>query len=517
MRTIKYNGNNYNCHEDETVLDAFLRQAVDVQFSCRNGTCQVCLQKCVKGSIPEAANKTLRESLRSKGYFLPCKCKPEENIEIQSPDPADLYSRAIIVEKSLLAPDICRLLLESTCEVYYHAGQFINLRREDGLTRSYSLASLPQDDYYLEVHVKRMQGGAMSNWIFDQLQEGDEIEIQGPQGSCFYILDELDQNILLIGTGTGLAPLIGIIRDALKNGHYGNIYLYHGSRYKTGLYLQNEITELTGQYKNFFYYTSLSGEKCNNHLYGRAHDIAFDIHKDLKNWRIYLCGEPGMVEAGQELALMNGANKLQIHTDSFQLLDKRNLHERKRPEPDLVMWEEGFEQGKLLQAALEDFYRRVYKDHRLSPFFKNTTIERSIEKQFSFIKSLVTGENVYFGDRPRNAHHWMVISDELFDYREDLLEKVMLEHGIPEKYVRRLRAIDEAFRSDIVKSAPWQRYLNGELMPLDGYKEEILTEGSICDSCGCEIQAGELVRYHVRLGHVYCKNCTEKVTSDSSI
>lgn len=508
MPEIKFNNKVYKCCEGESVLDAFLRQSVDIQFSCRNGICQVCLQKCVDGSIPDAANKSLRDSLRKKGYFLPCKCIPESDIEVQAPNPADLYSPAVVAEKVMLAPDICQLLLESATELYYHPGQFINIKRNDGLTRSYSLASLPQEDYFLELHIKRMRDGVMSNWIIDQLNVGDEIEIQGPQGSCYYVPGELDQNILLVGTGTGLAPLIGIIRDALNSGHNGNIYLYHGSRYQQGLYLTEKLVDLSSKHNNFFYATSLSGQSCDNHYYGRVHDIAFNAHSDLKGWRVYLCGDPGMVDTGQELAISNGANKLQIHADAFQLLDKRNLYVRKRPDPDLEMWNSGFDEGKLLQTALEDFYKRVYNDPLLSPFFKNTTIDRSIEKQFSFIKSLITGENVYFGDRPRNAHHWMVISDELFDYREDLLEKVLLENGVPEKYVRRLRAIDEAFRGDIVKSEPWQRMLNGEPLPLDGYKQETLTEGSLCDRCQTEIPAGEVVHYHVRLGHIHCRNCS---------
>jgi hypothetical protein len=90
----------------------------------------------------------------------------------------------VVAEKTALADDVCQLRIESATSLYYHAGQFINLRRADGLTRSYSLASLPMEDGFLELHVKRMPGGAMSQWIHDELAVGDELELQGPHGGA---------------------------------------------------------------------------------------------------------------------------------------------------------------------------------------------------------------------------------------------------------------------------------------------------------------------------------------------
>ena len=82
----------------------------------------------------------------------------------------------------MLSPNVCKLLIEPTLTFVYHAGQFINLRRPDGLVRSYSLASLPTEDYFLEIHVQRKGDGAMSNWILDELKAGDELDIQNASG-----------------------------------------------------------------------------------------------------------------------------------------------------------------------------------------------------------------------------------------------------------------------------------------------------------------------------------------------
>lgn len=178
------------------------------------------------------------------------------------------------------------------------------------------------------------------------------------------------------------------------------------------------------------------------------------------------------------------------------------------PPPDAEMWQ-ALGEGALLSAVLEDFYGRVYEDERLAPFFHGVTQQRAIEKQFSFLRQIFTGEKVYFGDRPRNAHHWMVISDELFDYRERLMETCLREHGLPEHLIGRWLAMEEGFRADLVKDAPWKRVMGGVELPVEGFGETVMDVGTLCDSCGSEIDAGTPVRYHLRLGTTYCPRCAE--------
>ncbi len=174
--------------------------------------------------------------------------------------------------------------------------------------------------------------------------------------------------------------------------------------------------------------------------------------------------------------------------------------------PDPEMWQ-ALGEGSVLRAILEDFYSRVYEDPRLSPFFHGVTMKRAIEKQFLFLRQKFTGEKVYFGDRPRNAHHWMVISNELFDYRESIMLDCLRRHGLPEQLVERWRALENSFRSDIVKDKPWNRKIGDIEIPVSGFDEVNLDVGSLCDSCGNEIDAGVTVRYHLRLGNVYCPDC----------
>ncbi|NIR60299.1 MAG: 2Fe-2S iron-sulfur cluster binding domain-containing protein [Gammaproteobacteria bacterium] len=525
MPELHFEGETYECRSGETVLDALLRCGVNLPFSCRNGICQVCLHRCTRGVVPEQARPGLRPTLRAQGYFLPCKCIPEGDMEIAPPREADLFSPAVVYEKTLLAPDVCRLLVEPATALYYHAGQFVNLRRADGLTRSYSLASVPQEDYFLEFHVKRIPGGVMSTWIFDELRKGEELEIHGPHGSGYYVGGCEGQDLLLIATGTGLAPLIGVARDALQSGHRGRIHLYHGSHAAQGLYLNERLLELAMQYPSFRYTGCVSGPDVPpGHVSGRVHKAAFGLHEDLRGWRVYLAGLPQMVRAAEARAARLGADPSAIHADPFEFhrpaagmrpaasSDASVSTRAARGEstefvPDPELWA-ALGEGALMSEILTDFYTRVFEDPLLAPYFQGVTKRRLIEKVYSFMRQSFTGERIYFGDRPRNAHHWMVISDELFDYREELMVACLRRHGVPEHLITRWRAVEERFRRDIVKTEPWSRVVNGVELPLEGFGEETLEVGTLCDGCKREIDAGEHVRYHLRLGTTYCNSCT---------
>ena len=126
------------------------------------------------------------------------------------------------------------------------------------------------------------------------------------------------------------------------------------------------------------------------------------------------------------------------------------------------------------------------------------------------MRQILTGEKIYFGERPRNAHHWMVISDELFDYRENIMVTCLREHGLAEPMVQRFTQVEEFYRKDIVKSKPFPRMMGDVELPLDGFDELVMDVGTLCDSCGREVASGEKVIYHVRIGKIYCSDCSSQ-------
>lgn len=516
-RKVTYLGETYDCRDGESVLDALIRQGVDVPFSCRKGTCTVCMRRCVAGTPPLAAQKRLKRELAKLGYFLPCLCHPTEDLVIEPPLPADLYCRAFVVDKQPLSDAVCRVLLEPERNLEYRAGQFVSVRRADGLVRSYSLASVCGLQSHIEIHVQRVPGGRMSGWIHDELAVGDDVDVQGPNGESCFQRSSPRGSLVLIGSGTGLAPLYGIARDALEERYAGHVYLHHAGPTPESLYLREELENLDAAVANFHYRALVlpdAGPAARGDALWRAvlHDGA-----DLRDCHIHVAGPPALIDRVTALAAAAGVASADVFADAFDGLEPGGSSEQPQPDaggdavpylsPDPELWS-GLDDGKLLMRILRRFYDRVYEDELLLPYFRNVTKERVIEKVYSFLRQIFTGEPLYFGDRPRNAHHWMVIDDELFDYRERLLEECMRHFGLPDRLIERWQRVEESFRRDIVKDRPWPRVVGGVEVPVEGFGETTLEYATLCDGCGAEVPAGTSVRYHLRLGEVYCQPCS---------
>jgi len=150
------------------------------------------------------------------------------------------------------------------------------------------------------------------------------------------------------------------------------------------------------------------------------------------------------------------------------------------------------------------------KDPRLAPFFHNVTVERAISKQFAFLSDLLSGERHYFGLQPFNAHHWMIISDELFDYREAIFDGCVQRQGVPEHLHRRWRALHEQFRREIVKSAARGILMDGVERVHHGFSLEVIEVATVCDGCFSEMVEGSRGRMHPRTGQLYCGACAAR-------
>ncbi len=308
---------------DDTVLSALIRHGIDVPHSCESGVCQSCMIRCDQGELPAASQKGLKATLAAQRYFLACQCKlsqcGDEELHV-SIDSSALFVDAKLASKEKVAPHIAKLVLSLQSPIDYEPGQFVHLRRADGLVRSYSIASGPSEGNQIELHISRVPNGKMSTFLLDEFSVGDSLSLRGPSGDCFYVKGSPEQSMLLIGTGTGLAPLLGIVRSALKNEHSGDIHLYHGSVNRDGLYLVEQLEELANRHKGLHYHPCVDEGEANTGIsVARAADLAWKQHSDLKAWRIFLCGHPAMVKTGKKRAYLAGASMSEIYSDPFEI------------------------------------------------------------------------------------------------------------------------------------------------------------------------------------------------------
>lgn len=326
MPTLRYKDRALIPAPGETVLECLLRGGVPVPSSCRAGACQSCLVRAVQGAPPPEAQKTLKDTLRARGYFLACVARPDADLEVALGDSDELRCAASVHSIERLTAAILRLRLVPRGDFSYAAGQFVNLMRPDGLTRSYSLASLPEHDPFLELHIRLLPGGQMGGYV-QTLSPGDTVYLRGPAGECFYVGGRSEQPILLAGTGTGAAPLYGIVKDALRCGHRGPLIIAHGATSPAGLYLDAELRALAAAHANVTYLPCVlspaapeapDASPAASELFVGALDALLAArYPSLRGFRVFLCGDPELVARLRKQVFLAGAGRKDIASDPF--------------------------------------------------------------------------------------------------------------------------------------------------------------------------------------------------------
>jgi ferredoxin-NADP reductase/ferredoxin/truncated hemoglobin YjbI len=508
MAVIGYRGRDYPAEPGETVLETLSRQGADLPWSCRKGSCQCCMLRLLEGEV-----ESLRELPVDAGgerHLLACVSRPLGDLKLEQPDPSRRAIEVELVARTRLSEHVFALDLAPLRDFSFEAGQYIHLIRSDGSARAYSIVSLPGEDWYFRVHVRHLPGGALSPWLCEELQPGERLHLRGPNGGLRASPGAQTRDWIMLATGTGAGVLHALARETLAGGHAGRITLRHGVRRREELHLHQELSALAEAHPNFEYQPFLSqGMRADGMRQGRVTDDLADSQDVLSNAEIFLCGRPEMVEQARVHAIAAGAARERIHADPFQHAHEalpRDAEKLAALQPDPELWA-ALGQGPGLTRILEAFYARVFSDERLSPFFHKITPERAIQKQYEFLADVFSGRKAYLGLNPYNAHHWMIISDELFDYRERLFEQVLHESDLPVHLIRRWLAMHELFRAEIVKSAPRGMVSEGHEMPFRTQTVESLDIDSVCDGCGCEIRAGSPSRYQFRLGLLHCADC----------
>ena len=162
MATLRFGGADYDCRGSETVLEAMLRQDAVVPYSCRNGVCLTCMMRSRAGAVPACAQNGLKDTLRVEGISSPASARPKGTSTSSCRTTPNSSAGRRCARSSRLRRRSAGWFSSRRTPLYYHTGQFVNLRRGGGLARSYSLASVPRLDDGLELHVKHLPRGRMS-------------------------------------------------------------------------------------------------------------------------------------------------------------------------------------------------------------------------------------------------------------------------------------------------------------------------------------------------------------------
>lgn len=254
MSTVLFNNKSYSLEPKDSVLSCLLREGIAYPNSCQAGICQSCLIKATQGEIHPSWQEGLPETLKAQGYFLACLAKPEHDLTLLSPKACECEISARIIEIHALNDTVLQVKIQADTLDDWQPGQYLTLINEEQTTRSYSIANRPAQDQYIELHVKCVPNGKMSQWLRHAAHIGKTVQLRGPFGKCYYYNPHhASYDMILIGTGTGLAPLVGVIKEALHQAHCGRITLIHGGLVDKDIYYSQQIQALVAAYDSFEY------------------------------------------------------------------------------------------------------------------------------------------------------------------------------------------------------------------------------------------------------------------------
>jgi CDP-4-dehydro-6-deoxyglucose reductase len=327
--TIAASGTRFIVENEESVLDAALRQGIGLPYGCRNGQCGSCKGKLQSGKVHYRQKPAaLTEEEAQHGYTLFCQACPDSDLIIAI---QEITSSAEIPVKRFPAKvcsitrlnhDVMRICLKipESIRMQFLAGQYIDFILKDGRRRSFSIANPPHQDKYIELHVRHIQGGRFTGEVFDHMQVNDIVRIEGPLGS-FFLREDSSRPVIFLAGGTGMAPIAGIIQYALKKNIQREFYIYWGARSAEDLYMHDTVQGWAATHPNVKYIPVLSEPKPGDHWQGRTgyvHEAVLQDFDSLAGYDIYASGPPAMVYAAHDAFLPHGLNPQCYYSDAFE-------------------------------------------------------------------------------------------------------------------------------------------------------------------------------------------------------
>lgn len=292
---LQPSGHVFEVQTRESLLDAGLREGLNLDHNCANGSCGACRARLISGDLQLVQHYDYRFSPQEQAdnYFLMCCHRPASAVEIEahelgsSADIPEQHIRTKVQKLEVLQQDVIQLYLRTprSDNLLFLAGQSVELHLDGMRPVTMALASCPCDGMNLRFHVRRRPADPFSHLVFERLKKGREVVIKGPKGD-FTLDDDSPRPILFLAWETGFAPIASLVDHAIQLDEARPMYLYWLSGRPGGHYLSNYCRAWQDALDDF-HYQGIDLTPSGRDAYRDVMAGIASEHGDLTGWDCY--------------------------------------------------------------------------------------------------------------------------------------------------------------------------------------------------------------------------------------
>lgn len=307
-----------------SMLDSASRSKVTLPHSCKTGRCSSCKCRVLSGVTQALQSEIgLTDSEKVDGWILSCVRSAESDVTLEIEDlsawdiPSVKTLPCRIDSMQLLARDVLqiKLRLPPSSNFIFIPGQYIDVISPRGVRRSYSLAGAGSENTILELHVRAVAGGAMSNYWFNEARLNDLLRLNGPLGT-FFLRETVGHDLIFLATGTGIAPVKAILESMQRLSFHKqplSVTVFWGGRQEHDLYL-NPL-----DFSSLIKYVPVQSRPLATWkgATGYVQEVLLASHLNLSRATVYACGSDAMIQGARETLIAAGLMPSRFYSDAF--------------------------------------------------------------------------------------------------------------------------------------------------------------------------------------------------------
>jgi len=301
---------------EKNILEEALNHAIPLEYSCKTGECGTCNADIISGEVENEHGELI-----TNGTILTCQSKAMSDLILK----ANYYPELIHIKQKTVPCKVASFEYRTddivvinfrfppTAKFDYLPGQYIDLSYK-GIKRSYSIANAKTETGELELHIRKVPNGKMSEQLFGQLKENQLMRLEGPKGTFF--VREGEKPLVLIATGTGIAPIKAIVEELLAKEDNRAVDIFWGMQFAREIYC-DELIELSKQNKHINFTPVLSKELSKGGISGYVQSAVIDKFNSLEGKVVYACGSINMIEDSRKLFIKHDLAENAFYSDAF--------------------------------------------------------------------------------------------------------------------------------------------------------------------------------------------------------